>query len=73
MFAQSYNSPTPGKAQRKNIELSLFDLENDVGETTNVAGKHRLVVKRLRRYAARIRKDLGEGKSAGPGRRPLGR
>jgi arylsulfatase A len=79
MFAQSYNSPTPGKdgipgkAQRKNIKLSLFDLENDVGETTNVADQHPQVVERLRRYAAQIRKDLGDGKDVGPGRRPIGR
>ena len=46
MFAQTYNSPIggsggiPGKHQRKNLELSLFDLRADVGETTNVAGEH---------------------------------
>ncbi|HJN09511.1 MAG TPA: sulfatase [Pirellulaceae bacterium] len=79
MIAQSYNSPTPGKGgipgkgQRKNIELSLFDLESDIGETTNVADKHADVVERLMRYDEEMRKDLGHGATAGPGRRPIGR
>jgi arylsulfatase A len=78
MFAQPYNSPIPGqdgipgKSQRKSIELSLFDLESDIGETTNVADKHPQVVERFKRYAERMRKDLGDGNEAGPGRRPIG-
>ena len=78
MFAQSYNSPVPGKdgipgkGQRRNLELSLFDLESDVGETTNLADAHPDVVERLKIHAENMRKDLGEGKDAGPGRRPLG-
>jgi arylsulfatase A len=78
MFAQSYNSPTPGsggipgQGQRKNLELSLFDLDSDIGETTNVANENPDVVKRLQQYAEEMRKDLGEGKQAGPGRRPMG-
>jgi len=80
MFPQAYNSPVPGKAgipgkaQRKNIELSLFDLESDVGETTNVAGQHPEVVERLKEYAQAMRKELGDGKdNVGVARRPLGR
>ncbi|MEO2025725.1 MAG: sulfatase [Fuerstiella sp.] len=78
MFAQSYNSPIPGKGgipgkvRRKNLELSLFDLENDIGETTNLADRHPDVVERLKQHAENMRKDLGEGKDAGPGRRPPG-
>lgn len=78
MFAQSYNSPIPGsggipgKGQRKQIELSLFDLENDIGETTNVANQHPEIVARLKGYAQQIRTELGEGQQAGPGRRPIG-
>ena len=30
-------------------------------------------VERLKQYAERIRKDLGDGSQAGPGRRPIGR
>ena len=79
MMAQMYNSPTrgkrgfPGKVQRKSIELSLFDLESDVGETTNVADQHPQVVARLMRYAEEMRKDLGHGINVGSGRRAIGR
>ena len=79
MFAQSYNSPIPGKdgipgkGQRKSIELSLFDLKNDIGETTNVADQYPKVVQRLQQAAQQMRKELGHGSDAGPGRRPIGR
>jgi arylsulfatase A len=79
MYPQTYNSPIrgkggiPGKGQRKSIELSLFNLHDDIGETTNVADKHLDVVKRLEQFAAIIRADIGQGKQAGPGRRPLGK
>jgi len=75
MFAQGYNSPEggeggmPGKGVRKELELSLFDLESDIGETTNLAGKHPEVVKRLEAAAERMRADLGDGSQAGTGRR----
>jgi arylsulfatase A-like enzyme len=78
MFAQTYNSPIPGKGgipgkgQRKQIELSLFDLQSDIGETTNVADQNPDVVKRLEQFAMRIRADIGHGKQAGPGRRTIG-
>jgi arylsulfatase A-like enzyme len=80
MFPQSYNSPVggqdglPGRGQRKQITLSLFDLENDIGETTNVAEQHPEVVARLQQHAAEMRKELGDGKKIpGTARRPLGR
>ncbi len=79
MFAQSYQSPEggtggiPGNGRRQQIELSLFDLENDIGETTNVADQHPEVVERLKRHAEQMRQELGEGDEAGPARRPLGR
>ena len=78
MFPQTYNSPEPGnggipgKGVRKKLELSLFDLKSDVSESTNVADQHPDVVDRLQRHAERIRQDLGDGKTAGPGRRPIG-
>ncbi len=80
MFAQDFNSPMPGSggipggSRRRHIELSLFDLETDVGETTNLADEHPEVVQRLRAYAARMREQLGDGKqNVGTQRRPLGR
>ena len=45
---------------RKEIELSLFDLQNDQGETTNVAAENPDVVKKLLEYAERAREDLGD-------------
>ena len=79
MFPQSYNSPLPGegglpgKGQQKHIELSLFDLANDLGETTNVAAQHPEIVDRLQAFARGIRAELGDGKqNTGTERRPLG-
>ena len=41
------NDGRPGEYERKTLELSLFDLEEDPGESTNVAGANPDVVKRL--------------------------
>ena len=79
MYAQSYNSQRPGagglpgKGQRKQLELSLFDLEADIGETTNLAREYPQVVARLNAYADEMRKELGDGKQhVGTARRPIG-
>ena len=40
------------------IEMSLFDLENDIGETTNLADRHPEVVARLKRLAEAHEADL---------------
>jgi len=50
----------PGPYVIKRIGLALFDLENDVGETTNVADQHPEVVKRLEALAEKVRQDLGD-------------
>lgn len=50
--------PTP--YARAEIGLELFDLENDLSETTNVAGKYPDVVKRLEGLAEKGREDLGD-------------
>jgi arylsulfatase A len=71
-FAQAGNDGAPGKYERKEIELSLFDLEKDAGETTNVAEQNPAMVKRLLEYAEQARADLGdtltrrEGKNVRP-------
>ena len=64
----------PGKAEQKSIPLSLFDLETDIGETTNVAAENPNVVQRLKTLADKMRAELGDGKqNPGLERRPLGK
>ncbi len=57
------------------IGLELFDLEADVGETTNLADKHPEVVARLKQLGDRARAELGDSitKQTGSGVRPPGR
>ena len=65
----------PGAYVRKEIELSLFDLEADPGETTNVAERHPDVVKQLQAIAERARDDLGDSLTGRTGKnvRPAGK
>ncbi len=42
------------------IELSLFDLEEDAGETQNLAPQHPEIVARLQKLAEPIRQELGD-------------
>lgn len=78
LFPHAFSSPTPGtggipgSANRKEIELALFDLRDDVGETTNVIEQHPEIAARLQRAAEQMRQDLGDGEGDAPGRRPLG-
>ena len=53
-------SGKPGKYVRKELELSLFDLEKDPGETTNLAAGQPEVVSRLMPLVERAREDLGD-------------
>ncbi|MCA9122881.1 MAG: sulfatase [Planctomycetaceae bacterium] len=57
------------------IDLALFDLENDVGETTNVAEQHPKVVARIQQLAEEMRHELGDTltKRQGVGMRPPGK
>ncbi len=48
----------------------LFNLDQDLGETTNLADEHPDIVKKLQEYAVRMEADLG---AAGKGVRPPGR
>ncbi len=48
----------PGKYTQKEIELSLFDMENDPYETTNVLDKHPDVAERLKQYAEQHRQKF---------------
>ncbi len=66
---------TPVRYTQLGIGTELFDLEHDVGETTDVAAEHPAIVKRLQALAEAAREDLGDKlqKRPGKGRRPPGR
>jgi arylsulfatase A-like enzyme len=59
-------SETPSKTTR------LYNLDTDIGESTDVARQHPEVVERLERLVADMNSDLGKSRP-GPGVRPPGR
>jgi arylsulfatase A-like enzyme len=65
----------PADYEQATIELALYDLKNDVGETTDVAAQHRDVVAHLSAAAERARDDIGDVLTSRQGRnvRPPGR
>jgi arylsulfatase A len=66
---------SPGKYVRKEIELSLFDLEKDPRESVNLALRHPEVVERLMKHVERAREDLGDSLAGRVGKnvRPAGK
>ena len=50
----------------------LYNLEEEIGETTDIAHKHPKIVKKLEALADKMRADIGDG-GRGPGVRPAGR
>ncbi|MEO2045849.1 MAG: sulfatase [Pirellulales bacterium] len=50
----------PVKYSQAKIGLELFDLKNDVGESTDVASQYPEIVARLEKQAERARIDLGD-------------
>ena len=63
----------PVKYEPRKIETAeLYDMDNDIGEATNVAAQHPKIVKRLEAFAERARADLGDAltKRTGTGIRP---
>ena len=65
----------PGAAKEALLPEALYDLTADVGETTDVIGKHPEVAARLRALAERMRDDIGDSATnqKGKNRRPVGR
>ena len=70
-----YHVPQPGmdgvrgKTAPANIELALYDLENDIGEKNNVAEKYPEIVKKLKALADKMREDLGDSRLSIPERK----
>ncbi len=64
----------PVKYEAAKTALALYDLKEDVSETTDVAADHPEVVSRLQVLAESARADLGDAlvKRAGAGTRPAG-
>jgi arylsulfatase len=65
----------PAPTVETETPLALYDLTNDVGESTNVAAQHPGVVARLQALAEKARADLGDSATgqAGSGTRPAGK
>ncbi|MDA0749117.1 MAG: sulfatase [Verrucomicrobia bacterium] len=65
----------PTDYQQSRIELSLFDLSKDVGETTDVKDQHPEIVAEMQELAQAMRLDLGDSltKTEGAGARSPGR
>ena len=62
----------PAEKPPEPFQPKLFNLEEDIGESNDVAAKHPDVVKRLQALVAKMDADLGVTKQ-GPGVRPPGR
>jgi len=62
----------PGCTETRHIDLSLFDLEEDIGETQDVKDQHPEIVDEMSRLADRMREELGDGPQRGSGRRKRG-
>jgi arylsulfatase A-like enzyme len=76
---RSYKGVEPGKGglpgpyAHGETGLELYDLENDLGETRDVADEHPDVVERLKALGNIARKELGDGEQTGEEIRPPGR
>jgi arylsulfatase len=60
------------KDEKQPFRPKLYNLDTDLGETTDVSQQHPGIVKRLQELVARMDADLGATKK-GPGVRPPGR
>jgi len=59
---------SPGPYRHPKCGLELYDLDADIGETTDVAAEHPEVVERLLRAAEALRDDLGDSLHGREGR-----
>jgi arylsulfatase A len=63
----------PTRYSSAKIGLALFDLENDIGETTDVKAKHPEILSKLRALGESMRDELGDSNRKGRGQREPGR
>lgn len=60
------------RGDRLESEALLYNLDEDIGETTNVAAKHPGIIAKLTAFAERARAELGDADQPGRGQRPAG-
>ena len=63
----------PTKYSQAKIGLSLFNLEEDIGESIDVKDKHPKVVAKMQALGQAMRKELGDQGKKGSGQREAGR
>jgi arylsulfatase A-like enzyme len=63
----------PTAYSQDKIGLSLFDLDKDIGETTDVKDKHPKVLTKLQALGQAMRTELGDQDRKGAGQREPGR
>ena len=63
----------PTKYSQAKIGLSLFNLEEDIGESIDVKDKHPKVVAKMQALGEAMRKELGDQGKKGSGQREAGR
>ncbi len=69
------NDGTPRPYKHPRTTLELYNLETDIGESTNVADQHPDIIERMTQLADTMRADLGDNltKTKATGKRPPGR
>jgi arylsulfatase A-like enzyme len=63
----------PTKYSQARIGVSLFDLDIDIGETTDVKEKHPEILAKMQQLGEAMRTELGDNKRQGKGQRQPGR
>ena len=62
----------PTKYSQSKIGLSLFDLDKDIGETTDVKDKYPEIATKMQKLGEVMRAELGDNRSKGDGQRKPG-
>jgi len=65
-------APKRGKTPAREIPARLYNLDEDIAESVNLAEDHPQIVAQIEKLAARARTDLGDRGQAGAHQRPAG-